>query len=341
MPRARAGQAHRRRAGREAALDELPGKAGAQAGPVDRGAGLLQKVDRRGRVVADADLLEHAHRLLVHELPLGLRQVCQRGLAPRLSLVVPLNVAVSAALRGSGAALTLSRSHRPARAPGRRGTAPQARSTAPSGPAPPHVARPTASMVARPPRRRAARPRASRGARGRARRPPRAASGRAPDAPRTCRAGTPAAARPRVREYCARAPARQVVPADADLEDVVHEARCSRRSGPRARSAAARRAGRCRARPWPGSRSARRRRPRWRSASRRRRGPRTRPVMPPSEPAWKFGALASAEMPGGLREQAVVLAHLEAGEVDEPDLRARGDVAAGAHVGDGRADARR
>ena len=62
-------------AGRQAALDELPGQFGAQQLAVDLGAGLGEQLDRRRAVVANADLGQHAGRLFVNELALGRAEI--------------------------------------------------------------------------------------------------------------------------------------------------------------------------------------------------------------------------------------------------------------------------
>jgi hypothetical protein len=63
------------RRARETALDELPRQLRGQAGAVDARARLLEQVDGRRRVVADADLLEHPHGLFVDVLPVLAAQV--------------------------------------------------------------------------------------------------------------------------------------------------------------------------------------------------------------------------------------------------------------------------
>ena len=69
----------------QAPLDELPRQLRLQVRLVDDGAGLLEQPRQRRRVVGDADLLEQAHGLLVHELLLGLAQI----LEPRSRHVAP------------------------------------------------------------------------------------------------------------------------------------------------------------------------------------------------------------------------------------------------------------
>ena len=258
---------------------------------VDPGAGLGQQVDRLRRVVADADLLEHAQRLLVDELLLLPREVadarpghaactCRPRLTrrpPRATVAMTESMcrSTSSGSGGTSWVATISRARSAA--------------SAASG-------RPADSSKV----------------------PLRNARGR-----HTSRA--------RVR---AGALAPEEVPADADLEDVVHE-RGGLVDGVVAQVAAQRAdlvvvehvLGQARdlhaVEP-----AGRDERVGAGEGGRERRHAALGPGL-------EVGRLGVGRHAGRLRGKPVELAHLQTDQVDEPDLRARGDVPAGAHVGHG------